>query len=94
MGWLKNLKVVQKLGVLIAVFSIAILLVDGIGAYFLNKANELSEPAVYGQTTGGGLINDSRTHIRKIEADTYALMLTVDDKENQILLKDIARCCL
>ncbi|MDU2065749.1 MAG: HAMP domain-containing methyl-accepting chemotaxis protein, partial [Sporomusaceae bacterium] len=35
------------------------------------------------------LLNDSRTHARKIEADTYALMITTDVKEKQALLDDI-----
>jgi methyl-accepting chemotaxis protein len=90
MGWLKNLKVVQKLGVLIAVSSIAILLVDGIGSYFLTQANESMSRLYTDKLQAVALINDSRAHIRKVEADTYALMLTVDDKENQVLLTDIS----
>jgi methyl-accepting chemotaxis protein len=36
------------------------------------------------------LINDARAHLRKVEADIYAIMITTDDHENQLILEDIA----
>lgn len=39
MNWLKNMKVMERLIVLIAVLSVAILAVGGVGYYALNKTN-------------------------------------------------------
>lgn len=89
LNWLKNLKVVQRLAILIGMLSMAILIVGGMGYVFLNRLSGNLETMYEDKLTAVRLINDSRAHIRKVEANTYALMLTTDPKENQDLMDDI-----
>ena len=89
MNWLKNMKVMERLIVLIAVLSVAILAVGGVGYYALNKTNTALQDMYSRQLKAVQLLNDARAHARKIEADTYAIMITTDPKQSQIILKDI-----
>ena len=67
----------------------AILIVGGVGYYSLNKANTALEDMYSRQLKAVQVLNDARAHARKIEADTYALMLTTDTQENQLIAEDI-----
>ena len=89
MNWLKNMKVMERLIVLIAILSVVILVVGGVGYYSLNKTNMVLEDVYSRQLKSVQVLNDARTHGRKIEGDIYALMLTTDDQENKMLVKDI-----
>lgn len=89
MNWLKNMKVIERLIVLIAILSVVILIVGGVGYYSLNKTNMVLEDVYSRQLKSVQVLNDARTHGRKIEGDIYALMLTTDDQENKMLVKDI-----
>lgn len=89
MNWLRNMKVMERLIVLIAILSAAIIIVGGVGYYSLNKANTALEDMYSRQLKSVQVLNDARTHGRKIEGDIYALMLTTDDQENEALAKDI-----
>jgi|GEM_PF-7090624 len=89
LNWLKNLKVVQRLAILIGILSIAILIVGSMGYVFLNRLSGDLETMYEDKLTAVRLINDSRVHARKVEANIYALMLTTDPKENQELMDDI-----
>ena len=79
----------ERLIVLIAILSVAILIVGGVGYFALNKANTALQDMYSRQLKSVQLLNDARAHARKIEADTYALMLTTDDREHKMLAKDI-----
>ena len=79
----------ERLIVLIAILSAAIIIVGGVGYYSLNKANTALEDMYCQQLKSVQVINDARTHRRKIEGDIYALMLTTDDQEDEALAKDI-----
>lgn len=79
----------ERLIVLIALLSVAILIVGGVGYYSLNKANTALEDMYCRQLKSVQVLNDARTHGRKIEGDIYALMLTTDDQEDEALAKDI-----
>ena len=79
----------ERLIVLIAILSAAIIIVGGVGYYSLNKANTALEDMYCQQLKSVQVINDARTHRRKIEGDIYALMLTTDDQEHKMLAKDI-----
>ena len=91
MNWLKNMKVMERLIVLIAILSVVILIVGGVGYYSLNKTNMALEDMYSRQLKSVQLLNDARAHARKIEADTYALMLTTDTQEDDLLVKDIEK---
>lgn len=90
MGFIRNLKVVHKQIVLIGVFLIALISVGSVGYYFLNKTNMAMEKMYSEKLLAVELLGDSRTHARKIEANTYALMLTTDEGENKALFEDIS----
>ena len=79
----------ERLIVLIAILSVVILVVGGVGYYSLNKTNMVLEDVYSRQLKSVQVLNDARTHGRKIEGDIYALMLTTDDQENKMLVKDI-----
>lgn len=91
MNWLKNLKVSQKLAILISVLLIAVVLVGGTGYYFLSKTNDSANKMYSEKLMAVELINDNRTHARKIEGNTYALMITTDEKENKELFDEITQ---
>ena len=91
MNWLKNMKVMERLIVLIAILSVAILIVGGVGYYSLNKANTALEDMYSRQLKSVQLLNDARAHARKIEADTYALMMATNAQENESITKDIEK---
>ena len=79
----------ERLIVLIAILSVAILIVGGVGYFALNKANTALQDMYSRQLKSVQVINDARTHGRKVEGDIYALMLTTDDREHKMLTKDI-----
>ena len=79
----------ERLIVLIAILSVAILIVGGVGYFALNKANTALQDMYSRQLKSVQVINDARTHGRKVEGDIYALMLTTDDREHKMLAKDI-----
>lgn len=91
MSWLNNLKVAQKLALLISVLIIALVCVSGTGYYFLKKTNNNVEAMYNESLTAVQLITENRVHARRIEANLFSLMLTTDDKENRALMDEIAK---
>lgn len=91
MNALNNLRVVQKLILLVSLLLAGMVAVCITGYVFLAKTNTAMEKMYSEKLMGVEWVNDARAHIRKVEADTYALMLTTDDHENQVLLEDIAK---
>ncbi len=90
MEWLHNLKVSQKLALLISVLLVAVIGVGGTGYYFLSKTNDSLSKMYDEKLVAVALIIENTAHARKVEADVYAIMLTTDAKENQEILADIA----
>jgi len=91
LNWLNNLKVAQKLTLLISVLLIALICVGGAGYYFLSKTNTALNTMYSEKLVAVDLLNENRTHARKIEANTFALMLTSDEKENKSLNDEIGQ---
>jgi methyl-accepting chemotaxis protein len=91
MSWLNNLKVAQKLALLISVLIIALVCVSGTGYYFLKKTNNNVEAMYNESLTTVHLITENRVHARRIEANLFSLMLTTNDAENQALLAEISK---
>lgn len=88
-NWLNNLKVSQKLIFLITILLAALIGVGATGYYFLNQTNEALSKMYNEKLMAVEWLNENRIHARKIEADTFALMLTTNEKENQNLLAEI-----
>ena len=91
MNWLNNLKVAQKLALLISALLIALICVGGAGYYFLSKTNDALNVMYSEKLTAVDLLNENRAHARKIESNTFALMLTSDEKENKSLNDEIGQ---
>lgn len=89
MAWLDNLKVVQKLALLVIVLLTAVIIVGGTGYYFLGKANDALEQMYNEKMTATNLLIDNRNHSRAIQADTFNLMLDNNKQTSDLLMKDI-----
>ncbi|WP_319402417.1 methyl-accepting chemotaxis protein [uncultured Anaeromusa sp.] len=88
-SWLNNLKVVQKLTLLISVLLVAVICVGGTGYYFLSKTNDSLNEMYNEKLVAVALVVENAAHARAIEADVYAIMLTTDANENKTILGDI-----
>ena len=86
MGWLNNLKVAQRLVLLILVFVVALAGVGGTGYLYLKKTSDAMDAMYREKMHAVELILDNRIHMRRIEMSTFELMITTDDSENQKLL--------
>lgn len=89
MKWLNNLKVAQKLTVLVVVLLMALVVVGGIGYYFLNKTNETVDKLYNEKLIAIELIDENRISARRIETNIFALMLNTSETENKALLDEI-----
>lgn len=91
MSWLNNLKVAQKLALLISILVVALICVSGTGYYFLQKTNNNVEAMYAESLTAVKLITENRVHARRIEANLFSLMITTDDNENRALMDEITK---
>ena len=89
MNWLNNLKVGNKLLVLIIISIIALIGVGTTGYYYLNKTSISMEKMYTDKLIAVQLVSENRIHARRIESNTFGLMLTTDEKENKKLLAEI-----
>ncbi|WP_019553442.1 methyl-accepting chemotaxis protein [Propionispira raffinosivorans] len=90
MDWFNNLKVKQKLSVLIIVFSCAVVLVGAIGYINLKQSSEYTDKMYENNLTEMQLSYESRIYIRRIRTDILDLMITADANENKKLSAQIA----
>lgn len=90
MNWLNNLKVAQKLALLISVLLIAVICVGGTGYYFLSKTNDAMNKMYSEKITQLELINDNRVYARRIEASLFSIMLATNEAEDKALLDSIS----
>jgi len=91
MNWFSNLKVKQKLYVLITVFSIAVISIGVLGHVNLKKSSQSMDTLYMVNVKAIELTDDCRLAQRRIQADLFALMVTTDDNENKRLSSDIAQ---
>lgn len=89
MIWLKNLKIMGKILVLIVVTVISLGAVGLTGYYSLLKANEDLDNMYKEQLLPVEWLIDSRNQAKGIDADLFDLMITTDDNENKRLKEDI-----
>jgi methyl-accepting chemotaxis protein len=90
MNWFNNLKIKQKLSVLVIFFSLAVLIVGIVGYFNLKKSNEYTKAIYNDNLTEIELAYENRVYIQKIQSDIFEMMLTTDVSENQRLLTEIA----
>ena len=89
MSWFSNLKVSQKLYVLITVFSVAIIIIGGLGYVNLKQSSDNIDVLYNINVQKSDLAYESRLDIRRIQADLFALMVTTADSENTRLSNEI-----
>lgn len=89
MGWLKNLKVSQKLYLLIAVFVLGIIAVGAIGSLGLRDSSQGLDTLYNQDVQSTNLAYENRIALRRVQGDLYRLMVTTDDNENKMLQQEI-----
>lgn len=89
MNWIKNLKISQKLVVLICLGAFFVLLVSSLGYYYNNRAcNDMD--ALYNQRLiPVKVLNENRTHLRANEANILYLTTTKNSSAKQKYIADI-----
>lgn len=90
MEWFKNLKVSQKLYILITVFCIGITIIGIIDHFNLKGTSQDMNTLYTVHIKKSDLAYDNRVAMRRIEADLFALMVTTDNSENNRLSKDFS----
>ncbi|WP_166244133.1 methyl-accepting chemotaxis protein [Paenibacillus turpanensis] len=91
MGVLRNLKVVQKLFIIICMAVVFLAFVGGTGFFYLNQNNsELNEMYEEGLLPVKW-INAARAHSRAIEAQTFRMMLADEKDDRQKAINEIAK---
>lgn len=91
MNWLNNLKVAQKLTLLITFLLIALIFVGGTGYYFLKKTNDSLSTMYSEKLTAVQLLTENRNHARRVEAITFELMLPTTEEENKSLKTELEK---
>jgi methyl-accepting chemotaxis protein len=89
MNWLNDLKVGQKLIVLIVVFIIGLVGIGVTGFYYLNKTSNDMDKMYAEKLMAVELLDESRIYARRIEANIYALVLNEDVNQIQKTLEKI-----
>ncbi|MBV7275094.1 MCP four helix bundle domain-containing protein [Clostridium sp. PL3] len=89
MEWINNLKVGKKLTLLISCSLISLITIGIIGYIFLSLSNNAINTMYNERLVSSEYINEARIEARAISADIFRLMVTEDENENEMLLKDI-----
>jgi len=89
LNWLNNLKVVQRLALLILVLIIGLICVGVTGYLFLNNSNVVVNKMYNEKLIAVELMSDNRIHARYIDKNIMELMLTKDQKQSQGLVDEI-----
>ncbi|WP_196590092.1 methyl-accepting chemotaxis protein [Pectinatus frisingensis] len=89
MKWFENLKIREKLILLIAVFSVVILVIGSIGYLDLKKSNENTDRMYNENMMQVDLAHQNSTYIGQIRSDLFELMLTKNQAENVRIAKEI-----
>ncbi|MBB5337608.1 methyl-accepting chemotaxis protein [Pectinatus brassicae] len=90
MNWFNNLKIMQKLGLLIIIFSIAIVVVGSIGYLDLKQSNKYTNDLYQENLTEIDLAYQNSLYIGQIRSDLFAIMLSTNPEKNKQLFDNIA----
>ncbi|MGL5271542.1 MAG: methyl-accepting chemotaxis protein [Selenomonadaceae bacterium] len=90
MKWLNDLKVTQKLILLISFLLLAVVGIGGTGYHFLSKTNDSMVKMYEEKMAAVELANENRIHARRIEANLFALLQKTTDAESKALIDEMA----
>ena len=90
MKWLNDLKVTQKLILLISFLLLAVIGIGGTGYHFLSKTNDSMVKMYEEKMAAVELANENRIHARQIEANLFALLQKTTDAESKALMDEMA----
>ena len=90
MKWLNDLKVTQKLILLISFLMLAVVGIGGTGYHFLSKTNDSMVKMYEEKMAAVELANENRIHARQIEANLFALLQKTTDAESKALMDEMA----
>jgi len=88
--WLNDLKVTQKLILLISFLLLAVVGIGGTGYHFLSKTNDSMVKMYEEKMAAVELANENRIHARRIEANLFALLQKTTDAESKALMDEMA----
>ena len=91
MGWFHQLKIKQKLGILVGILSLAILAVGIFGYWNLKQNNTYLNTMYSNNMVQSKLAYNNQILIGRIRNDIFEIMLTTNPAENQQLQQDIER---
>jgi len=91
MNWLRNLKMQYKMTVLIFLAFVGLLVVGVTGYVQLLNSNQRMENLYDRNFRATQLLEQNLRHARAVQADIFDLMLTTDDRMNQLIKEDIDR---
>lgn len=90
MKWLNDLKVTQKLILLISFLLLAVIGIGGTGYHFLSKTNDSMVKMYEEKMAAVELANENRIHARRIESNLFALLQKTTDAESKALMDEMA----
>jgi len=88
--WLNDLKVTQKLILLISFLLLAVIGIGGTGYHFLSKTNDSMVKMYEEKMAAVELANENRIHARRIESNLFALLQKTTDAESKALMDEMA----
>ena len=91
MKWFSDLKIKQKLSILIVVFSLGLIIVGSAGYMALKQSSEYTDQIYRNNLTEVTLAYENRLYIDQIRTDVLSLLLTTEDRENKQLQERIAK---
>ncbi|WP_215830609.1 methyl-accepting chemotaxis protein [Pelorhabdus rhamnosifermentans] len=89
MNFFDNMKVAQKLSILILIAFLSMSIVGYTGYHYLQQSNTEMTTMYEDYLVPVALINENSAHINKVNSAVMELMLTKDDKKNQELKQTI-----
>lgn len=90
MKWLNDMKVTQKLILLISFLMLAVIGIGSTGYHFLSKTNDAMVKMYEEKMAVVELANENRIHARRIETNLFALMQKTTDAESKALMDEMA----
>jgi methyl-accepting chemotaxis protein len=89
MQWFSQLKIKQKLGLLVGMLSLGILIVGGVGYWSLKQSNLYLDSMYDNNMMQAKLAYNNQVLIAQLRSEIFELMLTTNEADNQRLLKQI-----
>lgn len=91
MEWIKNLKISQKLYVLIILASIFLVSIGLVGAFFTKKTSDAMESLYKDRVMPIAWFSDIKSNFKQARTDILELMITTSASRNNFLAEDLKR---